>query len=483
MIRSLFEKYKKIPIQLNAVLWFLICSFLQKGISTMTVPIFTRILSTTEYGQYSVFNSWLGILTVFITLNLYSGVFTQGLIKFDQERDSFSSALLGLTTILAVIFTVIYLCFYKFWNRVFSLTTVQMLAMLVLIWTSSVFNFWAARQRVEYKYKALVVVTIIVSVLKPVVGVIFVILAKDKVMARILGLVLVELVGYTGLYIIQMRRGKSFFSKRIWRYALLFNLPLVPHYLSQIILNSADRIMISNMIGTEQAGIYSLAYNISQIMTLFNTALMQTLSPWIYEKIKQKQLHKLSGIAYTSLITIAIFNLILIVFAPEIVRFFAPSAYYNAIWVIPPVAMSVYFMFAYDFFAKFGFYYEKTKFIMLASVIGALLNIILNWIFIPIFGYYAAGYTTLACYIIYTTAHYYSMNKICSNLIDGSQPYSTKKIICISLVFIILGFLILATYNYTLIRYCCGILGLGLIVYFRKHIMVVVNRLYRMKQD
>ena len=66
-----------------------------------------------------------------------------------------------------------------------------------------------------------------------------------------------------------------------------FNLPLIPHYLSQTILNSADRIMIERITDAEQAGIYSLAYSVSLVMTLFNTALMQTLSPWIYEKIKK----------------------------------------------------------------------------------------------------------------------------------------------------------------------------------------------------
>ena len=75
---KLMNKYKSLPVQVRASFWFLICAFLQRGISTITTPIFTRLLSTAEYGQYSVFNSWLGIITVLVTLNLYSGVYTQG---------------------------------------------------------------------------------------------------------------------------------------------------------------------------------------------------------------------------------------------------------------------------------------------------------------------------------------------------------------------------------------------------------------------
>ena len=137
------NKYKSLPVQVRASFWFLICAFLQRGISTITTPIFTRLLSTAEYGQYSVFNSWLGIITVLVTLNLYSGVYTQGLVKFDNQRKKYSSSLQGLVFTLTCVWTVVYALFYEFWNSVFSLTTVQMLAMLVMIWATAAFKFWS----------------------------------------------------------------------------------------------------------------------------------------------------------------------------------------------------------------------------------------------------------------------------------------------------------------------------------------------------
>lgn len=60
------RKYKSLPVQVRASFWFLICSFLQKGIQVISTPIITRLLTTTEFGQYSVFDSWLKILTIFI---------------------------------------------------------------------------------------------------------------------------------------------------------------------------------------------------------------------------------------------------------------------------------------------------------------------------------------------------------------------------------------------------------------------------------
>lgn len=481
MLEKYKMEYKNIPVQVKATVSFLICSFLQKGISIITTPIFTRLLSTTEYGQYNVFNSWLGIITIFVTLNLSAGVYTQGLVKYESERNIFSSSLQGLSTFLVIIWTVVYVLFCDFWNSLFSLTTVQMLAMLVMIWTTSVFNFWASEQRVLYKYKILVTVTLVVSLAKPIVGIVFVIHAEDKVLARILGLVLVELICYVGLFFIQMSRGKKFFSGKYWNYALKFNLPLVPHYLSQTVLSSADRIMIKKMSGDADAGIYSLAYSISFIMTLFNTALLQTISPWIYQKIKMKKIEDIASIAYLTLSGIAVLNLILIAFAPEAVAVFAPKSYYDAVWIIPPVAMSVYFIYSYDLFAKFAFYYEKTNFIMKASVIGAVLNIILNYIFIGVFGYKAAGYTTLVCYMIYSIMHYIFMNKVCIQFCEGKKPYDLKKILVITVPFVIVGFLLLLTYNSIVMRYGIVFVVLIVAVLKRKELICIIKKIMTLK--
>lgn len=471
---KILEKYKSLPIQARASIWFLICSFLQKGVSTITTPIFTRIMTTAEYGSYNVFNSWMGILSIIITLQLYSGLFEQGLVKFSSERSIFSSSLQGLTLTLCLGWTGIYLAFRSFWNSVFSLTTVQMLAMIALIWTSAIFRFWSAEQRVEYKYRNLVLITLFVSILNPCLSVYLVLHAEDKVTARILGLLISELIGYTGLFYAQMRRGKTFYSGRYWKYSIIFALPLIPHYLAQIVLASSDRIMIQRLVGESEAGIYSLAYTISSVMTLFNTALSQTISPWIYQKIKDEKLEDIGNLSYIAMGFIAALNIMLIAFAPEIVHIFAPPSYYEAIWVVPPVAISIYFIFMYDFFAKFEFYYEKKFFIMLASIIGAVLNLVLNYIFIPTFGYVAAGYTTLACYIAYVIGHYTFMKRVVKEHNGDVVVYSPKILLTMSVSFIILGFGFAISYLNNIVRY--SLIGLILIFVFiyRKKIITAL---------
>lgn len=465
------EKYNKLSIIAKASFWFVICSFIQKGISVIVTPIFTRLLSVSEYGSFNVFTSWQYILNVFVSLCLSAGVYQQGLVKYEDDMDCFSSSMQGLTFVIVVFWLGFYLIFHNFINNIIGLDTIFMVAMISIIWTNNVFSFWASEQKVQFKYKRLILLTIITSILNPLLGIILVINTKNKVLSRVLGIAAIGLIFYTPLFIKQIKKGGSFFNKKYWKYALLYNIPLIPHYLSQIVLSNSDRIMIDKLIDSKNAGIYSLAYSIALIMTLFNESLMQTISPWMYKKIKNKEMEKIRKVSYFSLIVIATLNLLLIAFAPEAVAFFAPTEYYEAIMVIPPVAMSVYFMFTYDLFAKFEFYYEKTKLISLATIFGAILNIVLNYIFIRKFGYIAAAYTTLICYMLYSVLHYCAMCFICKNEMKNKNPYDLKILILISGLFIVIGFVFNILYNYLIIRYLLIILIFVLLVFNYKKIM------------
>lgn len=479
---NIIKKYQALPVQVRASGWFLICAFLQKGISVLTTPIFTRILSTAEYGQYSVFNSWLGIITIIVTLNLHAGVYTTGLVKFSNERAKYSSSLQGLTLTLCLFWSGVYWCAHTFWNSVFGLTTVQMSAMLLLIWTSAVFLFWATEQRVDYKYRKLVIVTLLVSFAKPVLGIILVLNADDKVTARIIGLLIVELIGYTWAFVDQMSKGRVYYSKSIWLYALKFNIPLIPHYLSTVVLNNSDRIMISNMVGSDEAGIYSLAYSLSLIMTLFNTAIQQTMIPWMYQKIHDQKGQEIKKVAYPAMMLIAGLNLLLIMLAPEVVRIFAPSSYYDAIYVIPPVAMSVFFLYVYNVFVPFEFYFEKTKYIAVSSVAAAALNLLLNYIFIGIFGYKAAGYTTLACYILLAAFHYMFMKKVCRDNLTNPKVFELRVIVLISIIFMAIGFVFMALYSIAIARYLLAGVCVVVLIIKRKYIMQLIRKMLALRK-
>ena len=216
-------------------------------------------------------------------------------------------------------------------------------------------------------------------------------------------------------------------------------------------------------------------------MALFNTALLQAVNPWIYQSIKDGKADDIPRLAYPMLCLIGAVNLFLIGFAPEILVFFAPRSYHDAVWVIPPVAMSCYFMFAYALFADFEFYFEKTKHIATATTISAVLNIILNYVCIRRFGYYAAGYTTLFCYFLYTLFHYLFMKGICGQYIGNRNIFDDRLILVITGAFMAVATVLLVSYVNMYLRYSIICVGLLVVFIMRKRLAAFIRKLISMR--
>lgn len=469
MLKRLCDKYKKIPITVKASFWFLVCGFIQRGISLITTPVFSRLLSTGEYGDFSVYNSWYNIIIIFASLNLASGVYMRGLVKYEEDKDRFTGSLQCLYILTTAICFSIYMAFQKQWDTLFGLDSSFIYAMFVDILAATAYHFWSTQQRVDFQYRKLVIVTMINAVLRPGAGIVMIYMFPlHKLEARIFSMVVVDAITFGPFFFGIFRKGIKVFTTRYWKYALAFNLPLVPHYLSQIVLNQSDRIMIKSMEGSSVAGIYSLAYSVASIMTIVNTSVINTLTPWMYKKMKAKEYKQIGTNTILLLVLIGFANFALVVFAPEAVAIMAPASYYDAIWVIPPVAASTFFTFMYSLFSRFEFYFEKTQFMMIASMLGASLNLLLNYIFIPIYGYYAAGYTTLFCYIFYCLGHYLLMRRINNQLMDHVKVYNTKLIICISLTFMMLCGITMCLYKYFVLRLLLFVFVCGFFIWKQK---------------
>ena len=477
IIKKALNKFKEMSLPMKASIAFVICSFLQRGISTLTTPIFTRLLTTEQYGYYNIFNSWLEIIAVFTTLKLGGSVFQQALVKFDKQRDEISASTAGLGTTITLLTYCLYLPFRHWINHWLEMDTLIMTCIFVASWATLIFELWADRQRNEYRYKPLVALTIITSVAKPLFGIIAILCTKYyKAEARIVSLVIVETLAYSWLLFLFLRKGK-FFNKRFWKYSLALNIPLIPHYLTRMVLNQSDKLMIKYMVGYSEAGIYGLAHSLAWMLTLITTAILNTMNPWIFQRIKKKEFGRIGKTSYSILVIVMITGMGLIAIAPEIVRLFAPKDYYSAIWVIPPLVISVYFMFMYSLFACFEYYYEKSKFLMIASTIGGVLNIVLNYFCIKEFGFVAAGFTTLICYIFYALVHYLFMKKIIKNELESTQVYNVSIIIGISLAFLVAAGIMMITYDLIIIRYCVIVISAFVVYSQRSRIINIVKEI------
>ena len=206
------------------------------------------------------------------------------------------------------------------------------------------------------------------------------------------------------------------------------------------------------------------------IMNIVIASINASYIPWLYQACFEKKYKEIKKVGNILTIIMAIMVLIPIVWGPEIIAFLGSTEYAIGKWLIPPISLSVFFTFLYSvLFGNVEFYYEKNVYVTIASIIGAITNIVLNYIFIPLLGYQAAAYTTLICYILFSLCHFAFTVKICkANCIE--YIYDKKFIFTCSVGIIIISSMFLIIYTNDIIRYFILISLLLIGIVFHKNI-------------
>lgn len=474
--------YNSMSTPAKASIWFLVCNILQMGLNVLTTPIFTRIMSQEEFGITNTYNSWRSILMIFTSLNLSYGVFNNAMVKYEDShtRDVYVSSMQGLYCLVTMLFFVVYLIFSKPINDLMNMPEQMILLLFADLFTYPALLFWSGRQRYEFKYKWLVVVTILMSVVNVTISIVFVFFSDNKALAKVAAGVLVNIL-FCGFFLIyHFIKGKKLVVWSFWKYALAFNIPLIPHYLSEMILTQSDRIMITKYDSAAATANYSIAYSIVLIMQMITSAISASFLPWAYGCMKKKDYAaiKKMGNILTLLISGCIFLITL--FVPEIIYIFAGKAYMGSIYCIPSIALSIVFIYMYELFSTVEFYCEKNIFVMIASVIAAGLNVFLNWCFIPIYGYYAAGYTTLFCYVMYALGHFCVYKMVCKKTLNIKAIYDGRFLLAILLAMCVFTLLINVIYDKPVLRYLAAIIVV-VIMFLKRE--VLLERLKTIKEN
>lgn len=414
----------------KAGFFYIFGSLFNKGIAFLTVPVFTRLLSTEDYGIISTYNSWVGIGSVCISFTLYMGV-RQAFVDYPDRIDDFLST---ITLFITAFWGCVSLGSVLVGNALSVSILLPLLCMLQSYSSALIENF-SMYLMMQYRYKMrtfFMVMPNFVSVIVSVLVINFVI-SRQLYMGRIVPTVLIT--GCFGIFVaVAVFRKSRKFDYSLLKYGLTISAPLIMHGISLTILGQSDRIMITSLVGSSETGIYSVVYNFSMIASALTTALSGIWSPWFLMKIKNHSNDDLRDIKrmikiYVLFMTVVMCSVILI--APEVLKIVAPESYWSGMDIIPPIVLANFVTFVYTFYVDVEHFHKKTGSIAVYTMAAALSNIILNFACIPLFGYEAAAYTTVASYLLSLLLHYLKAMKL--------EPKMIKLAMYIPEVFMIVG--------------------------------------------
>ena len=438
--RKILKYVSSLSPAAKASFWFVVSNVMLKGISFITTPIFTRLLNVADYGMTSVFVTWEGVISIFATLSLSGGVYNVAMTKFEDEIDGFTSIMIGLTALSSSAVYLICMGINFIAPSLFQLNQSYLIYMWIQTFANATASFWLMRKRFEYRYQSVILYTFCNAFLSPSLAIVMInVFSENKAYAKVIGAGLPGIVFGFYIGVRALLRGRKIYHRKYWLYALKFNIPLIPHYLSSILMNSSDRLMINYFCGAAQAGIYSIANSITGLISIITQAINQSLIPYTLQSIKKHSIHKLYQVVLGCTALVSVVCILVVLFAREGVMLFATEDYIDAVWFVAPLVFATQISFVSGLIGNIIFYYEKTQYMSMITIICATVNIITNIFGIQLFGYIAAGYTTLLSSFMKMMLYYLCAKKFEKDLHNIINLKWLFSIFVITIMFIVYG--------------------------------------------
>lgn len=455
---------------LKSGVWYMFANFILKSITLISTPIFTRLMTKEDFGLYNNYTSWLGILTVLVTLNLGT-TFICAKFDFEEKFDEYIFSILTLSILIGIIWLVLVNIFSEQISKLTGIDGLHLNLMIFYLIALPAVDMFQGRERYAYKYKISVFLSLLLSIFTTAVAIMFVLRMKNKLTGRIVGSVLPTVIVGVMLYLYLAKKGRKV-NVRYWKYAFPICLPFIPHLLSLTVLNSMDRMMITKICGAEDNALYSLAYTCGTVISLLVNSMNTAFSPWLGEKLYAKANSEIYEVSKKYILLFVTLAAGVMLITPEILFIMGGKSYQEAIYVMPPVAFGCVCQFLYTMFVNIEQFEKKTVGMAFASVSAAVVNYALNRLFIPGYGYIAAAYTTLVSFLWLLLVHMLLVKKL-----GYSSLYPVKFIFVVlagmSFYTVVVNYL----YMITSVRYVM-VLGYGILFIsigwkYRKKIQVI----------
>ena len=437
---------KNNKIAIKSGFWYTLGDIIFRAIGFLTTPIFTRILTKSEFGQFNNILSWSTILFFIFSLDIHSSIIRSKL-DYEDDLESYTTTTLFISIIINLIGYIIVRLNIDFFSELFSIDKKYINILFLYLIFLEAYYIFITYERAIYKYKNYTIATAVVILSVNVVSVILVILLQNKLDARVYGYFIPYIIIGSVMSIMIVKRKPKIKIEYI-KYALGICIPLLPHLISLNILSSSDKIMITNMIGEEENAVYSIAYLFSNILVIIYTAMNKAWAPRFLDTLKSgnKEIIKKASKYYFLFFILIIAGAALV--APEVILILGGKKYLESTAVFAPLLVSTMFQFAYSMYLQIEVYEKKLKVVSFATMCAAIVNICLNFLLLKKFGYTIAGYTTLIGYSLCYLIHYIKIKSM------GYKDLLATKLINKALLITILGLpLLIYLYSNNILRY------------------------------
>lgn len=398
----------------KALSWYTIGSVLIKSINFLTLRLFTDLISTSAYGIFGVYQSYL---TIFEMVILVGTAHSVKMVKYDEDMDyeAYVSSVIYIPICGTLLLLLVSQIVFLFTDSIADLSNGMWSALFVTAGVAAITNIINSKLILEGNYKLFIISSLINTVLN--IGISLALCykvydAENAYWARIFGGLLAGIANCIFLlFFIKLRKPRADYIKK----GILYGLPLLVHSIATQVLVQSDKIIISQLASYSAVGIYTAATNIVVIPMTLLSSVEHSWSPWYYESLSKQEY---SSIKRKNTIIITLFALGTIAFilvCPEIVRVMTNKDYWDAVYVLVPLAIATFAELIYIIPLNLELYYKKNNVIWIYTLSIVGFNIVFDILCIKLFGYLAGAYVTCVSRFLLFAMHYIRAKKLDKN--------------------------------------------------------------------
>lgn len=401
----------------NSMLVFTASNFINASIPFLLLPILTNLLAKDEYGILSLFQVTISLILPFVTIQFHAAI-RVNYFKIDKDEipSYISSALLIpllSTPILILIFYLVGdLIFVKFNLQGNWMILIPIFSLLQVIPSVLLILFQVKEKAFEYGC-----FIIFQTSFNLILSIIFVHKLQFGWEGRLYGIfityLLFSIIGIIIIYKMQYLINKI--QKKNIMNILGFGIPLIPHAVGGIVIPACSRYMLANMKGLNEVGLYTVGFQVANIMAISVFSINQAFSPYIYKKLKlDSEPIKKILVKQTYLICLLMILLFLALnlVSPIIFKYFIAPEYHLSIKYVFWLGLGFLFQGFYFMAVNYIFFVKKTYILGITTFSNALLNILLTYIFINLYGTIGAAYAFALSFIIFFITSWFLSNKV-----------------------------------------------------------------------
>lgn len=365
------------------------------------LPLLTNELSVEDFGVLALIETSILFMVPIVSIKIEAGV---GVQYFKLTQHHFKIYVINALFLSLLAFFIVFSAIFIF-NDVLSqyigLTPAYVLVLPVFALLRVVGAVMLTMFRSQSKPGYFFILSLIQSVIDIVLSIFLVVIFKNGIIGRLQGvygaLLIVTLLGLIYLY----KNGYFLYWRlKYTKQILSYSLPLIPHSIAGVVIVMSDRYFLANYYGPQEVGLYAASYQIAAVMLLMGTVINLFWSPLLYSCLRDKTYTEAirggGGIAIFLLIAAAfmygIHDLLYSLLVDE--KFFVSKMFF--VWLL----LGFLFQSLYFLLANYLFYYSKTILLAVLTVVGAVVNLVLNYLLIERFASIGVAYSTAITWFV-----------------------------------------------------------------------------------